>query len=277
MNLDALSASYGFAVGGALGYEVFSKYVVEIDYKDRSINILDSKAFKYNGNGVILPVRIDRYPFVMVAMVSTDRETIGANAMIDTGSNAAISLTTAFASRFPTLLDYSHSRVVHGQRIDGEFTTGSGHLPRMILGGDVFESVPTDLSVPPFRMDAIIGAEVLRNYRVFVDYPRSRFILERTAPINISWSPAVFNFGIMKAPPEFNRCTACGVGDSGAAFDAGLRDGDVVTSIGGVAIAALSMDEIGDIVAKHSEIGHVQLVIKSDDQSKIIEIDASQK
>src|SRR4051812_14483915 len=54
IRLNGLEAGMGRRVDGILGYDVFEKYVVEIDYVSKIVRLYEPRSYKYSGKGNII-------------------------------------------------------------------------------------------------------------------------------------------------------------------------------------------------------------------------------
>jgi predicted aspartyl protease len=66
IRLSGLEAGLGRTVDGILGYEVFNRFVVEIDYASKVVRFYEPQGYKYSGRGEVIPISIeDNTPFVI--------------------------------------------------------------------------------------------------------------------------------------------------------------------------------------------------------------------
>ena len=59
IDLSGLQAGLGRPVDGILGYDIFRRYVVEIDYAANAVRLHDPAGYRYDGQGDILPIVIE--------------------------------------------------------------------------------------------------------------------------------------------------------------------------------------------------------------------------
>ena len=66
IRLSGLEAGLGRTVDGILGYEIFNRFVVEIDYASKVVRFYEPQGYKYSGRGEVIPISIeDNTPFVV--------------------------------------------------------------------------------------------------------------------------------------------------------------------------------------------------------------------
>src|SRR5205807_2967045 len=85
IQLSGLEAGLGQTIDGVLGYEVFKRFVVEIDYGSRVVTFYEPQSYKYSGRGEGIPISIeDNTPFVIGKI--TGSKIVEGNFLIDTGA-----------------------------------------------------------------------------------------------------------------------------------------------------------------------------------------------
>lgn len=103
---------------------------------------------------------------------------------LDSGSSQALMLRSPFvaAHQLATRIA-TGDEVVLGQGVGGALRGRAGRVPMLELGGHALHDVPTALatgaggSFASSDLDANIGGEILRRFRVYVDCPRSTVFL----------------------------------------------------------------------------------------------------
>jgi hypothetical protein len=85
----------GFGIKGVLGFDVLAHVVVRISYARGQLQFIEPTAFRYGGNGLVLPLdATNRVPYVAATIGDKDPVTF----TIDTGSNSGLTLYQDFAS-----------------------------------------------------------------------------------------------------------------------------------------------------------------------------------
>jgi predicted aspartyl protease len=175
-------------VDGVLGTDFLKSHVVRFDYRASRVT-LDAAG---PARGDPVPFTIDRNILVAASTLTLpDGEPLPARLLVDTGSNAALTLTSPFvrahrlASRFPSL-QMSATVGINGMEVAPVVT-----LKAASIGAAVFDAPNASLSRATTGLnaseeyDGIIGGELLRRFTLTVDYPRGRLLLERpVAPVS---------------------------------------------------------------------------------------------
>jgi len=102
-------------------------------------------------------------------------------------------------------------------------------------------------------IDGNIGYEILRRFRIFLDYAHTRMILEPVEGFDRPFDRPASGFTFETAPRDYHQFTVTGVLDASPASEAGLKVGDVISSIDGRAAAALTLTAILDLLEQPVE------------------------
>jgi hypothetical protein len=172
LDLAPLAKTIGGRVDGVIGYQVFERAVVEIDYPARRVTFRAPERYAYRGQGVELPIDIEhRWPFVRGELVLEDGTVIVDRFLVDSGSSDSV--------------DHPIVREMAGRR---ETETGvglgaptRGHIARaraFRLGGFSVDAPTVACCGAREETSRLIGSGVLGRFRVIFDYARRRLILE---------------------------------------------------------------------------------------------------
>ena len=87
ISLSSLEPIAGRTLDGAIGFGLFSRYVVEIDYAARKVNFYEPQSYRYTGSGTRLPLMVEDNHFYVIAQVTMGgRATFEGKFMVDTGA-----------------------------------------------------------------------------------------------------------------------------------------------------------------------------------------------
>jgi predicted aspartyl protease len=91
-DLQPLAASLGERVDGILGYEVFCRFVVTVDYRAKRLTFTPPAAFRPpGGSAQVLPIELrDKWAFVKAELVLPGAVTVQDSFLIDSGSSDAV-------------------------------------------------------------------------------------------------------------------------------------------------------------------------------------------
>jgi hypothetical protein len=181
----ANAGALGHHIDGVLGTDFLRRFVVEFDYPAGRVRLHAPSRFAYRGEGAVVPISVEGNVLLARAGVAlADNRTLTAQMLIDTGSSARLSFNSPFVrrhklSRFPTL------GLTASVGINGVTAAPVIGLRSLSFGQAVVDRPEVALSQSSSGLnasddfDGIISAELLSRFRLFVDYPAGRLILER--------------------------------------------------------------------------------------------------
>lgn len=251
--LDELEEDVGREVAGIIGFPLFNRHVVEIDFASRKVNAYDPSRFQYKGQGEIIPLLIERnHPHVIARIVLPGRKPLEAKFLVDTGApSVAGMLTVPFVESNQLLrADYKTLRIPGNRGIGGEIKILLGRASSLELGRYGFPSPvigffqDKDGFGASVEVDGLIGNEILRRFKVIFDYPHERMILEPNEHLAEPFESNMSGFRLRAAGKNFKTLKAHGVLENSPAFEAGLRDEDEITAIDGQSILNFTLPQL---------------------------------
>jgi hypothetical protein len=250
--LNHVSEYEGRSVGGLLGFEFLSRYVVEIDYGGKVVRLHDPATFTYDGPGPRIPFRLLGHLVVVRAAVTVpDRSPIEADMVVDTGARTAVIFNRPFGMQGHLVQSIPKSFAgTVGGGAGGECRGLVGRLEAMRIG-------PLRLNRPVaiFSLDragvlasrgfsGIIGGPVLRRCRVFFHYPKKTLILEPAAKVPAPYEYDMSGLFLVAEGGDFDRIRVKSVLRGSPAAVAGIRRGDVIEKIDGRKAGAFPLDAL---------------------------------
>lgn len=247
----AISFSEGRMVDGLLGYDFFNRFVVEIDYANRHINIYEPQTFKYTGEGESILLEIERGNiFVNAGLVLPSGKRVMGRFVVDTGWRSALSLTTPFVQAQKLLVRTQTVVATTGVGIGGATTDSVGRIESLQLGRYTIKSPVATFSkskggiLAEDNMSGILGGEVLRRFKVIFDYPQRRMILESTAHFDEPYEFDMSGLFITAEGKDLKIFKVYKVMTNSPGFKAGLREGDLIEAINNRPAASMSLEQI---------------------------------
>ncbi len=231
--LQAMKAVEDVDFQGLVGFEVFKRFVVKIDYAAGKLTLIRPAAFHYRGKGTVVPFRFDEH----TPSVSGSIDGIAGRFTIDTGSRSSVTLMTPFVDAHGLRTRYAHTPVlVSGWGVGGAARGEVARAGELTLGGVKIVAPLIELSVQKKGAFANpdlagnVGSDLLRRFTVIFDYRNQQMIFEP-----VSGLPAQH---YDRSGLWLNRAGAdlevMDVVPGSAAAKAGVKLGDRVTAIDGM-------------------------------------------
>ena len=173
-------------IAGILGYDFFRKFVVSINYADSSIDVYNSRTFRYRGRGEILPIRmIDNNPSIPATVTLPGLTPVRTLLVIDTGAETGIFFNSPFVKRHRLLESKQETTEAGMLGIGGTSKIRIGRAESIRLGRTVIPNpvVYFSLATKGEGTDALsagqISNSIVRHFKtVIFDATRRRLILE---------------------------------------------------------------------------------------------------
>ena len=174
-DLQPLEASLGVNVDGILGYELFRRFVVTIDYESKTLTLTLPKAFHSGESTQALPIEFrDKWAFVKGALVLPGPGTVEDSFLIDSGSGDAVDhpIVMKLQSRTQT-----QSGIGLGNAIQG----ATAHARSFQLGRYTLQNPTVSCCGATDQTSKLIGNDVLKFFTVTIDYPSARILVTPNA------------------------------------------------------------------------------------------------
>lgn len=239
--LGQFSNAEGVGVSGLVGYEVFKRFVVKVDYERSTLTLTLPSAFQDQGSGTIVPFIFKGH----IPQVDGEIDGIAGKFDIDTGSRASLDLLAPFVEKNNLKARYAPKiEAVTGWGVGGASRSQITRARMLKLGGVTVESPVTELSLQkqgaftdPY-VAGNVGAGVLKRFNLTFDYTHQQIIFEKNA--NYA-KPDVFDRAGMWTNQEGDAFVVLDVVAEGPAERAGLKPGDKILAIDGKPPKELSL------------------------------------
>jgi Aspartyl protease/PDZ domain len=245
--LESLSA-LGRKIDGVLGNDVLNKFVVEINYGARTINLYEPQVYRYLGPGDIIPLTIDEgLPFVRASITPEGGDPLEAKFEIDSGSTGAILLNTPFVKKHNLLASVPKTIQTNVGGVGGTAKTFIGRIKNARLRRFVIDrpithfSQATEGDYASSKYDGLIGGEILRRFKVIFDYSRRQMMLE---PNPHFAEPYDIDMSGISLVADGDELLVDDVDEHSPAAEACVLGGDILVAVNGRPASASDLDQI---------------------------------
>ena len=186
MTLDFPSPFAGESIGGILGFDFISLFVVRIDYANKVVDLYSPRSFRYRGHGDTLPIKmIDNYPSIPATISLPGLAPVTDLFVIDTGAESGIFFNSRFV-KSRKLLDSRQETTEAGMLgIGGPSKIRIGHATNIRLGRTLIANPVVHFSLATrgesaeSRSAGQISNGIFRQFKnIIFDQTRRRLILE---------------------------------------------------------------------------------------------------
>ena len=243
----------GTDVHGILGYELFSRFIIEIDYDKKVLTLSVPSRFKKKRKYQSIPIKIeDTKPYVTTSVVLGDGTQLTAKLLVDSGASHGLMLEPTSDPRI-TVPDSTVSSII-GRGLGGEITGKVGRIGSLRLGTYEIENVIANFPDPNSYFDSLklgatqrngaIGGEVLSRFTVIFNFPKEEMYIKKNSSFKKKFHYNLSGLTIKAKGSRLNVFEVTEVRQKSVADHAGVLAGDLIVSINGVATATLELNTI---------------------------------
>lgn len=227
-----LTSVYGEPIDGIIGYSVFSRYIIKIDYDNSTIEFWTQGKLKYPGGGHLLKPVITTLA-VQGAKVKDDRS-VEARFLIDLGAGLNVLFSQDFIKDSALLRPDRKLYVKEAEGLGGKVDMYLTTLKEVKLGPYKFRNVPVNVFDDTYNVTSyphlagLIGNDLLRRFNAIINYDRREIHLLPNTHFNESFDYAYSGIELYYVD---GRILIGDVAKGSPAEAAGLLEGDAVVSV----------------------------------------------
>jgi hypothetical protein len=226
-------------IEGIIGYDFIKEFVVEINYDAHIISLFDPAAYQYHARGETLPLVIAGTPRVRMSIALPGKAPIEGLFEIDTGSDGVLTINSPFVKRHELLNALSAQQSNRDRGLGGESKRIDARLGHMQLGRFkiaaplVGFSIDTKGAMAEEDNDGPIGNEILRRFKITIDYSRQRMMLEPNRHLKDPFESDMSGISIDAEGKDCRVFKVEDVSEKSPAAQAGILAGDEIVAIDG--------------------------------------------
>ncbi len=241
---------------GVIGFSLFDRFVVNIDYDKSVIVLTEPDSYSPPSDAEILPLGFrHNIPFLACSAEMSDGSTVQMNLVVDCGHSGALALNIGSQESIVVPTEAIETRI--GIGATGELIGHVARIPKLTIGDHTFENVVTSFKTKPDvgpmsrEEEGNLGAEVLRRFNVTFDYQNERMILE---PGQAMDDPFEFDMsGLEVSRLENGSFAVDRITPRSAAESAGLAAGDTIVEIMGRPADDVRLIEFREMMKKEGD------------------------
>ncbi len=247
----------GTDVHGILGYELFSRFIVDVNYEKKLLTlILPKKARKYK-RFQTMPIKIeDTKPYVITTVTLDDGTTLSAKLLVDTGASHALML-DPFSDKRIHVPEHTLSSII-GRGLGGEIMGKIGRIESLQMGTYKINNVVANFPDPNSYFDSLkvgkifrngsIGGELMSRFHIVYDFPQEKIFFKKNASFKKGFHHNLSGLTIKAKGAKLNIFEITEVRDESAAKKAGLKVGDIIESVNGVTLQFLNLSLVNGLL-----------------------------
>ena len=240
----------GTDVHGILGYELFSRFIVKIDYEKKLLTLALPNKIRHSKYQPV-PISIeDTKPYMQTDVVMTDGQKLKAKLLVDTGASHGLLLEPGSDSTIhaPT---HTVSSII-GRGLGGEIIGRLGRIQSMAVGDYTLENPIASFPDPNSYFDSLkigsvfrngsVGGELLSRFTVIFDFPKQMMYVKKNHSFR---KPFHYNLSGITVKAKGSRLKVFEIIEvraQSSAESAGLKPGDIILAVNGIPNTQLDLN-----------------------------------
>lgn len=249
-----LSGYAGVPIHGIIGYDLFSKFIIKINYDHRKLVFYNPRRFKYRKKKKheVLPITLDAKKPIITANVlcNKDKKTTPVNLVFDTGAGHALLLyeNSSEGINVPAKTIDSHL----GATLSGNLVGKLGKIKQVQLGkyalSQVITSFPDSSSYVSMKSftprNGNIGIGLIKRFHTIIDYPNKRLIIKPNQHFKEPFDYNRLGMEIIARAPAYKTFYIAHMRANSPAMKAGLKKGDQILAINNKLVYNMNISEV---------------------------------
>lgn len=247
----------GTDVHGILGYELFSRFVVTLNYTKKTMTVSSPEAFKARSKYQKIPITVeDTKPYLMANVIMTDSTSIPAKLLVDSGASHGLLLESQSDDRIH-VPEHTISSYI-GRGLGGAITGKVGRIKALQIGHYKLPNAIASFPDPNSYMDSLklgftprngtIGGEVLSRFTVIFNFSQEEMYLKKNSAFKKKFYYNLSGVIIKAKGANLSTFEVIEVKEKSAAAIADVREGDLILAINGISTHHLTLNLITGIL-----------------------------
>ena len=263
----------GTDVHGILGYELFSRFVVKVDYDNKMLTFTTPEHFRAGRRYEEIDISIeDTKPYVKGYLQYKGEEPIELKLMVDSGSSQGIMLDVNSNDKLHVPDDNLRCNLgrglaggLHGRvsRVE-QFSIGDRAWQDPLVTFPEENDLIDSLKSTDIFRNGSIGGEILGRFKVIFNFPEEKMYLRKGLHFKKSFDYNLSGVSVKAKGSRLNTFEITEVRPLSSAAAAGLQAGDIILSVNNVPSTELNLERLtGMLNEKNNKL--VRLEVKRSD------------
>lgn len=247
----------GVDVHGILGYELFSRFVIRIDYKKKIMTLYSPEKFKPGRKYQELPMAIeDTKPFILTPLCIDANNILTAKLLVDTGASHSLLLEPTSDKRI--IVPQNRVSTVLGRALGGVITGKTGRIESLELGKFTLQQVITNFPDSNSYLDTLkhsitfrngsVGGEILSRFAVVFNFPQGKLYLKKNSDFKKPFFLNLSGLEMKAKGSKLDVYEVIDVRDLSPAKQAGMARGDLIISINGLPTKDMKLNQLNALL-----------------------------
>ncbi len=284
-NVFNLSSFMGIQVNGLMGYDIFSNFIVEVDYNKEKVRFHNIVKFqeryeelKSKSDWYLIPVEIDdKKLYLNAEIIQSDSSKIKTRLVVDSGASHGVFLYPETSDKIQVPKNTIDSYLGTGLAGDIEGEIGKAYELRVgqIKMGSPVISFPDSKHIEQAlkfgNRNGSIGSEFLRRFTVIYNYSDSTMLLKPNRYFREKFTYNTSGIEITTPYLSLPYYVVSKIREDSPAEVAGIKEGDIIIEIGYKKVYEYTLDEIRDIFQGTS--GNVRVLVDRNNKNMSFDLE----
>ncbi|MFZ5999520.1 MAG: aspartyl protease family protein [Bacteroidota bacterium] len=247
----------GTDVHGVLGYELFSRFIVKIDYDKKMLTLMLPERFHPSRRYKALPITIeDTKPYVHAKVQVSDTSKVDVKLLVDSGASHGLILEPDSARNIHT--PKNHIKSIIGRGLGGVITGKIARVQSLELDHYNIERVIANFPDENSYRDTLktsrtiarngtLGGEILSRFTVIFSFPQEKIYLKKNPSYKKRFYYNLSGLTLKAKGARLRKYEIADVRENSAAAKAGLLVGDNVIAINGMPATDLDLNNVNSL------------------------------
>ena len=181
-NYDILTSSYGLKVDGVIGLSFLRRYIINVNYDDRYIEIFSPGKVNYPKGGHLLHPKF--YGLPVIPTTIKDNIISNTDLIFDTGAGLNMLLSEEYVEDSTILKKKRKLFVTQAEGLGGKKMMHTTAIKSLKVGPYKFRWVPIyifkdDNNITSYpKMGGVLGNDILRRFNLIINYPSQEIFIK---------------------------------------------------------------------------------------------------
>ncbi|MEO8474589.1 MAG: aspartyl protease family protein [Chryseolinea sp.] len=243
----------GTDVHGILGYELFSRFIIQIDYEKKLLTLMLPEKFHKKRKFQAIPISIeDTKPYITAGIVFQNGISINAKLLVDSGASHGLMLEPTSNSSI-MVPENSVSSLI-GRGLGGEIVGKVGRIKSIKVGSFLLDNVIANFPDPNSYSDSIkmgnifrngaIGGEILSRFVVVFNFPAEKIYLKKNSSFKKNFYYNLSGITIKAKGSQLTTFEVTEVRDKSPSKASGILPGDIILTLNGISAQLMDLNLI---------------------------------
>lgn len=241
----------GTDVHGILGYELFSRFIIQIDYEKRLLTLMLPEKFHKTRKYQSIPITIeDTKPYIDASVTFQNGKTLKAKLLMDSGASHGLMLEPTSDKTIQVPPNAVSSLI--GRGLGGEIIGKVGRIESISFGNFKLEHAISNFPDPNSYIDSIkmgnvfrngaMGGEILSRFVVIFNFPAEKVYMKKNSSFKKNFYYNLSGITLKAKGSQLTTFEVTEVREKSPSQISGIRPGDIILSLNGVAADNLDLN-----------------------------------